>query len=179
MTKYLSADQLSRYLHISKRKLKYLLDHSYIPSIDTGKETYKYKIKQSDAEKFKRRMESDKNFLQELKGMFSSRSLAENAKIIYITSESQREEFKKYLTHRWQSCPDALPAKQAAQLTEITSSRINELVRKGKLYGVCIGNIQYISKERLIEYVAYNSPSGSLAKAFVQQQSKTKKANKT
>lgn len=62
MTKYLSADQLSRYLHISKRKLKYLLDHSYIPSIDTGKKTYKYKIKQFDAEKFKRRMESDKFF---------------------------------------------------------------------------------------------------------------------
>lgn len=111
--------------------------------------------------------------------MFSSRSLTANEKIIYITTDSQREEFKKYLTHRWQFYPDALPAKQAAQLTEITSSRINELVRKGKLYGTCVGNIQYISKERLIEYVAYNSPSGSLAKAFVQQQSKTKKANET
>ena len=45
MSKYLSVDALYRYLHISKRKLKYLLENDYIPIIapigmDDKGETY-------------------------------------------------------------------------------------------------------------------------------------------
>ena len=45
----LGADELYRYLHISKRKLKFLLENDYIPCIDTGKKTHRFLIKVSDA----------------------------------------------------------------------------------------------------------------------------------
>ena len=71
MAKYLSADELYRYLHISKRKLKYLLENDYIPCIDTGKKTHRFLIKASDAKEFKRRMDTEAEFLyaRELRGI--------------------------------------------------------------------------------------------------------------
>ena len=67
MSEYLSGDRLYRFLHISKRKMKYLLENGYIPVIDTGKKTYRYRVKKDDAEKFKERMELESGFLVELK----------------------------------------------------------------------------------------------------------------
>ena len=34
---YISGGELYKFLHISKRKMKYLLEHGYIKHIDTGK----------------------------------------------------------------------------------------------------------------------------------------------
>ena len=37
MSEYLSGDQLYRFLHISKRKIKYLLENEYIPWLIRGR----------------------------------------------------------------------------------------------------------------------------------------------
>ncbi len=68
MTKYLSVDELYRYLYISKRKLKYLLENDYIPCIDTGKKTHRFLIKTSDAKEFKRRMDTEPGFCRSCMG---------------------------------------------------------------------------------------------------------------
>lgn len=44
----ISADQLYRICHISKRKAKWLLEHGYIPCEDSGKKTRRYKIRLND-----------------------------------------------------------------------------------------------------------------------------------
>lgn len=166
MSEYLSGDQLYKFLHISKRKMKYLLENGYIPVIDTGKKTYRYKVKQCDAEKFKERMERDTDFLKELKGRFGSGSSSPKATLNCAIKDNEREEFREFLTKLWRKYPDALPAKKAAELVEISPQRVNELVRKGVIYGICVGNVQYLSKERLIEYIAVNCRTGKLAKSF-------------
>ena len=51
----LTGSQLRQYLHISTRKLKYLMDHDYIPHEDTGQATYRYRVRWEDAVEFKRR----------------------------------------------------------------------------------------------------------------------------
>lgn len=65
MGAYLSADELYRYLHISKRKLKFLLENDYIPCIDTGKKTHRFLIKASVALRKNRKKIS--NYLQKKK----------------------------------------------------------------------------------------------------------------
>lgn len=59
----LTGSQLRQYLHISTRKLKYLMDHDYIPHEDTGQATYRYRVRWEDAVEFKRRMEEEPAFL--------------------------------------------------------------------------------------------------------------------
>ena len=66
----LTGSQLRQYLHISTRKLKYLMDHDYIPHEDTGQATYRYRVRWEDAVEFKRRMEEEPGFLGELAGQF-------------------------------------------------------------------------------------------------------------
>ena len=48
MPEYFSGDKLYKYLHISKRKMKYLLENGYIPFVDTGKKTHRYLVRQYD-----------------------------------------------------------------------------------------------------------------------------------
>lgn len=166
MSEYLSGDQLYRFLHISKRKMKFLLENGYIPVIDTGKKTYRYRVKRCDAERFKERMEKETDFLRELKGQFGSRNSSPKATLDCAITDDEREEFRKFLTKLWKKYPDALPAKKAAELADISPQRVNELVRKGIIYGMCVGNVQYLSKEQLIEYIAISYRRGGLVKKF-------------
>lgn len=172
MSEYLSGDQLYKFLHISKRKMKYLLENGYIPVIDTGKKTYRYKVKRCDAEKFKEQMERDADFLRELKGRFGSDNSSQKSALDYIIEDNERKEFQEFLTKLWRKYPDALPAKKAAELAEISPQRVNELVRKGVIYGMCVGNVQYLSKEQFIEYIAVNCRAGKLVKSFRVQNNK-------
>ena len=166
MNEYLSGDQLYRFLHISKRKMKYLLENGYIPVIDTGKKTYRYRVKKSDAEKFKERMEMESGFLVELKGRFGRCDSSSDADRKYAIKDDEREEFREFLTKLWKKYPDALPAKKAAELVGISVQRVNELVRKGVVYGMRVGNVQYLSKEKFVEYVAVNCRGGKLVMRF-------------
>lgn len=166
MSEYLSGDQLYRFLHISKRKMKYLLENGYIPVIDTGKKTYRYKVKKCDAEEFKERMEGESGFLVELKGRFGRCDPSPDADWKYTIKDDEREEFRDFLTKLWRKYPDALPAKKAAELVDISVQRVNELVRKGIVYGMCVGNVQYLSKEKFVEYVAVNCRGGKLVMRF-------------
>ena len=70
---FMSGSELRQYLHISTRKMKYLMDHDYIPHENTGRATHKYRVRREEAEKFKHRMETEDGFLAELAGKFSNR----------------------------------------------------------------------------------------------------------
>ena len=54
----ISADQLYRICHISKRKAKWLLEHGYIPCEDSGKKTRRYKIRLNDVIDYLRTLEA-------------------------------------------------------------------------------------------------------------------------
>ncbi|MBD5104175.1 MAG: hypothetical protein HDT47_04835 [Ruminococcaceae bacterium] len=134
--------------------------------IDTGKKTYRYRVKKCDAEKFKERMERDSGFLVELKGRFGRCDSSSDADWKYALKDDEREEFREFLTRIWKKYPDALPAKEAAELVGVSVQRVNELVRKGVVYGMCVGNVQYLSKEKFVEYVAGNCRGGELVVRF-------------
>ena len=80
----LTGSQLRQYLHISTRKLKYLMDHDYIPHEDTGQATYRYRVRWEDAVEFKRRMEEEPGFLGELAGQFVVISTAVSIVTIFL-----------------------------------------------------------------------------------------------
>ena len=151
----MSGSELRQYLHISTRKLKYLMDHDYIPHENTGQTTHKYRVLVKDARAFKRRMDTEPEFLSELTGLFNNRPPAAKKHTI-IDSES----FQNYLLLRWEALPDALPTQQAAQLIGVNPQRLHEQIRAGKLHGAKIGGRQYCVK---VEIIAYASAPKRLA----------------
>ena len=153
MGAYLSADELYRYLHISKRKLKFLLENEYIPCIDTGKKTHRFLIKASDAKDFKRRMDTEQGFLSELYGQFNSGIYTPRKKLIEPTPENCLA-FQKFLTARWADYPDALPTKLAAELIGCAPQRVGDWMRKGVISSVSVGGVRYCGKAEFIAYCA-------------------------
>ena len=148
---YMSGDELYRYLHISKRKMRYLLQNGYIPVIDTGKKTHRYMVKVDDAAAFRQQMEQTPDSLFELKGRFNSRKPI--PPLLEPTPENCKA-FAEYLTELWADLSDALPTKTAASLVGYSFQRVQECVREGLIIGVTIGNVRYCTKESFIEYVA-------------------------
>ena len=138
----MSGSELCRYLHISTRKMKYLMDHDYIKHENTGQATHKYRVYVKDARSFKRRMETEPDFLSELTGLFNSGcSSGKHSPKERVVIDS--EGFQNYLLLLWEALPDALPTQQAARLISVNPQRIHEQIRAGTLHGAKIGGRQY------------------------------------
>lgn len=150
--KYMSGCQLRQYLHISTRKMKYLMDHNYIPHENTGHATHKYRVLKEDAEKFKFRMDNEIGFLAELNGMFSNRTEWHPRSLIEVTEENCNA-FRQWLEKEWAELPEALPTQMAAELVGHNPQRIHKLIKENVLHGVKIGAVQYIPKTEFIAYV--------------------------
>ena len=165
--KTMSGSELRQYLHISTRKLKYLMDHGYIPHENTGQATHKYRVLVKDARAFKRRMDREPDFLSELSGLFNSQAPAEKKRIV-IDSEG----FQNYLLLLWEALPDALPTQQAARLIGVNPRRIHEQIRAGALHGATIGGRQYCVKLEIIAYASapkrLTQPRGEAYKALIE-----------
>lgn len=137
---YMSGSELRQYLHISTRKMKYLMDHNYVPHENTGHATHKYRVLVEDADKFKFRMDNEEGFLTELKGMFSNRTEWHPRPLIEVTEENCNL-FRQWLEKEWADLPDALPTQTAAELVGHNPQRIHKLVKK--MYCTELKSVQY------------------------------------
>lgn len=165
MKDYMSGDELYRFLHISKRKMKYLLENGYIPMVDTGLKTYRYRIKYDDAQAFKRRMEKEPVFLSELTGMFNTSGPRKKTPPLLEPTEENCRAFKEYLVLAWAELPDALPTQQAAKLIGVPPQRIRNLCADGKIFSTEVQGKFFCSKESFITYIASSKGVVSLKMA--------------
>lgn len=111
----MSGSELRQYLHISTRKMKYLMDNNYIPHENTGHTTHKYRVRTEDAVRFKARMDTEVGFLSELNGLFSNRTEWHPLPMFEATPENC-EAFRRWLSSQWAELPEALPTQTAAEL---------------------------------------------------------------
>ena len=118
---FMSGSELRQYLHISTRKMKYLMDNNYIPHENTGHTTHKYRVRTEDAVRFKARMDTEPGFLSELSGMFSNRTEWHPLPMFEATPENC-EAFRRWLSSQWAELPEALPTQTAAELVRLIGS---------------------------------------------------------
>ncbi|MBE6763168.1 MAG: hypothetical protein E7553_02270 [Ruminococcaceae bacterium] len=153
---YMSGSQLRQYLHISTRKMKYLMDHNLIPHENTGGTTHKYRVRVEDAEAFKVRMETDAVLIAALTGQFSSHK-NERPKPYrppINADAATAEAFRLWLTARWAELPDALPAVTAAKLCGSEAKVITKLVRDKRIRGTVVGHVMLCVKADWIAWLA-------------------------
>ena len=150
---FMSGSELRQYLHISTRKMKYLMDNNYIPHENTGHTTHKYRVRTEDAVRFKARMDTEPGFLSELSGMFSNRTEWHPKPLIEVTEENCTA-FRQWLEKEWAELPEALPTQMAAELVGHNPQSIHKLIKENVLHGVKIGAVQYIPKTEFIAYMA-------------------------
>ena len=167
---YMSGCQLRQYLHISTRKMKYLMDNNYIPHENTGHATHKYKVLIEDAEHFKWRMENEVGFLAELVGMFSNRT-EWHPRVLLEPTPQNCKEFMQWLKFEWQELPDAVPTSEVSRLLGCRPQVIHQIAREGGFTAIKIGCTQYISKKELIIYASspekVSNPTSEKYKALI------------
>jgi hypothetical protein len=157
---YMSGSQLRQYLHISTRKMKFLMDRKLIPHINTGHATHRYLVLKEDAEKFLVRMGTDPKLIAKLKGKFPHEGERHPVQF-FVASEENCTAFREWLEKRWADLPDALPALTACEVSGYAHQRIRELVKENVLHGAMVCGTQYISKS---EFISYLSSPEKLAK---------------
>ena len=150
---FMSGSELRQYLHISTRKMKYLMDNNYIPHENTGHTTHKYRVRTEDAVRFKARMDTEPGFLSELSGMFSNRTEWHPLPMFEATPENC-EAFRRWLDSQWAELPEALPTQTAAELVGHSPQRIHEWIRGEVLVGIKLGAIQYCAKAEFVSFMA-------------------------
>ncbi len=149
MKEYMSSTELMRYLHMSGRKVIYLLEHNYIPYVNTGKTTHKYQILRKDAESFKLQIEQNPFLLAHLNGHFSSREPNPPHHIASFDYIALNE----YLIELWKAAPDAITINQAAQLLGTSWRYLLKLNENGDLEMIIVMGKKYFLKENLIAYL--------------------------
>ena len=99
----ISADQLYRICHISKRKAKWLLEHGYIPCEDSGKKTRRYKIRLNDVIDYLRTLEAAPDLVATPVGAFNVKR-----KQLNPVAQICQKEFKRFLYNIWRDEADIL-----------------------------------------------------------------------
>ena len=150
---FMSGSELRQYLHISTRKMKYLMDNNYIPHENTRHTTHKYRVRTEDAVRFKARMDTEPGILSELSGMFSNRTEWHPIPLIEVTEENCNA-FRQWLEKEWAELPEALPTQTAAELVGHNPQSIHKLIKENVLPGVIIGAVQYIPKAEFVSFMA-------------------------
>ena len=151
--KYMSGSEFRQLVHISTRKMKYLMDHDYVPHINTGNATHKYLIRREDAEDYIRKMETDPSFLAELNGIFTSRK-EHHPKPLFEATDRNVNAFHEWLEREWADLPEAVSPKEIAQRIGVTGNTINYLVREGKIAAVTVMGKRLCIKQSVIDYYA-------------------------
>ncbi len=150
---YMSGCQLRQYLHISTRKLKYLMDYNLIPHINTGHATHKYLVKLSDAQEFMRRKESEPRFMAEIYERYATPKIRKPVIIIDPTKENGKM-FGKWLADKWNDVPEAIRISDAHKYTGFADKRIRQWVKNENVESVVIGSYRYMLKTSLIKHIS-------------------------
>ena len=151
--KYMSGSEFRQTVHISTRKMKYLMDHNYIAHINTGNTTHKYLILREDVATFQQKMESDPFFLAELTGMFTSRK-EHHPKPFFEINDLNIKAFREWLKNEWADRPEAVSVKQLSDRLGVTGNTVNNWVRDGKVNAVTLMGKRLCIKQTVIDFYA-------------------------
>lgn len=153
---YISKVQLYKICNISPRSASYLLNNGIIPSINTGKETWRYKIKIDDVIDYLEKREKVGSMIPP--GSVSSRykhPANQRKSFADLIGTGDKQEIVKYFSYIYADYPDVLTAGEVAEMTGFGKSTIFKLVKKGLIKTIpCPTAHRYlIPKAYLLDYL--------------------------
>ena len=141
--KIISAEQTRKFLHISKRKCAYLLEHQIIPCEITDRKTHRYLVREEDVLAYAEH--ADEIILPPV---FSSASGKSHRK------EPDPRIRKSAFLRIWAKEPDALTPADVQRMTGYAGSTVRQWIKKRKLRAVTVQGRSLVAKEWLAEFMA-------------------------
>jgi len=154
---YISLDQLHRVCGIAKRSAKYLVEQGIIPSQDTGKQTWRYRIALDDVIAYLRRREQVGSMIP--CGSATSRKPKETRMIstrkcfAQMVTPGQESEIAEYFDYIYADCGELLSTLDIVEMTGLEKSTVLKLLKAGAVKSIMTRPKYLVPKQYLLEFV--------------------------
>jgi excisionase family DNA binding protein len=151
---HISLDQLYRVCRISKRSALYLVKHEIIPVIDTGKQTWRYKIAIDDVIAYLHQRDKYGSMIPP--GATSSRPpnrMGSRKSFAQIVSQGREWEVAEYFNYVYADCGDVLTREDIEEMTGLEKSTVLKMLKAGHIKSVMVRPKYLIPKQYLLEFV--------------------------
>ena len=152
----LSLEQMRILLHISKRKAAWMLQNQIIPCIVNEKmTTHKYMVRRKDVDAFLRLPAAEQNARIPV-GAFNARGAYRFAhpELHLRLTETEREEFVRYLEDFYASYPNALSLQTVCDMTGYSKTTVNNWITFRYVVSAQLFDGPRIPKQSLIQFLA-------------------------
>lgn len=153
-------------LHMSKRRVAYLLQNGYIPCVIRDSSTWKYTIRTKDVADFiKSGISPD----------IPPEVLRKKPKIEVMKLKFDKKVLEELFTERMRKYPDALTYDDIAKITGRRRDKVPDWISSGKIKAVNLNErVKIVSKQWLLEYMLtddfiYNYASCNRLKPILNQ----------
>jgi len=154
---HISLDQLHRICGIAKRSAKYLVEHGIIPSQDTGKQTWRYKIALDDVIEYLRRREQVGSMIP--CGAATSRknqkyrSTSTRKCFAQMIVAGQESDISDYFNYIYAGYDEILTSQDISEMTGLEKSTVLKLLKAGAIKSLMTHPKYLIPKPYLLEFV--------------------------
>jgi len=151
---FLSLDEMSRICKIAKKSARYLVEHGIVPAIDTGKQTWRYKIAIEDVIAYLQRRKQVGSMIPP--GTVSSRTnkrTGSRKSFAQMVALGQECEVADYFSYIYADFDEVLTVADVMDMTGLNKSTILKQLQKGHIKSVSVRPKYLIPKQYLLEYV--------------------------
>ena len=155
---YICLDELSRICKIAKRSARYLVEHEIIPAIDTGKQTWRYKIAINDVITYLKQRDKLGSMIPP--GTVSSRKknrissqYGNRKSFAELVTQGYENEVAAYFNFIYADNQEILTTNDIADMTGLNRGTIMKLAQKGLIKSIADKPKYLIPKQYLLEFV--------------------------
>ena len=128
---YVSLDQLRLICRIAKRSARYLVVNGIIPSIDTGRKTWRYKISIDDVIAYLRQRDKSGSMIPV--GAVSSRTAKRRRSFSQAIATGEEKEVANYFTDVYADYPDVLTTQDMEAMTGLHKKSFMRIIAAGHI----------------------------------------------
>lgn len=162
---YVTKDQFYRICHISKKTALYYLEKGFIPCIDSGKKTRRYKIaikdiaffledRSQNPEKYYMPNHYNNPFLPSEIRQYKAKPRSDTYKYVYkLKGIKEVKDYQKYLEQQFADYPDMMTSLQIQQVIGHSISTINSWCKSEKVRFIRDHCAYLIQKKSVISYL--------------------------
>jgi hypothetical protein len=151
---YISLDQFRVICHVAKRSARFLVEHGIVPSIDTGRKTWRYKIAIEDTISYLQRREKFGSMIPS--GSVSSRTPYQNKSkpLMSIMAEKDINIIILYFEQVYANYDDVLSVSDVAEMTGLCKKTIMDFLKSGEIKSITNHPSYIIPKKYLLDFVS-------------------------
>ena len=156
---YVSLDQMRIICMISKRSARYLVEQEIVPAIDTGKQTWKYRIALDDIITYLHRRGQVGSMIPcglpsgHKRGTKHKRMPSNRKSFAQLIESGQQADILEFFEYICVDCDDLLRAEDVADIVGLSKSSIMRSIKAGRIKYLMDRCMYFIPKQYLMEYV--------------------------